>query len=64
MVSLYAEPRKIVDADEVVERLATVIPNLDGRYAQEAAIRLRVPMAETTAQQQADILALGIRPTR
>ncbi|MCY1235727.1 hypothetical protein D9M72_483550 [compost metagenome] len=31
MVSLYAEPRKIVDADEVVEKLATVIPNLDWR---------------------------------
>ena len=28
-MSLYAEPRRIVDADEVVEKLATVVPNLD-----------------------------------
>ena len=28
-VSLYAEPHKIVDADEAVEKLATVLPNLN-----------------------------------
>lgn len=28
-MSLYAEPHRIVDADEAVEKLATVIPNLD-----------------------------------
>lgn len=29
MVSLYADPRRIVDADEVVEKLAAVIRDLD-----------------------------------
>ncbi len=27
--SLFAEPRRIVDADEVIEKLATVLPDLD-----------------------------------
>ncbi len=29
MVSLYAEPRRIVDVDEAVEKLASVVPQLD-----------------------------------
>jgi cell division protein FtsI (penicillin-binding protein 3) len=29
MVSLYAEPRRIVDADEVIEKLALVLPGID-----------------------------------
>jgi len=63
MVSLYAEPRKIVDADEVVEKLATVIPNLDWRDTHR---KLRSGTAfqwlrrQLTPRQQADILALGI----
>lgn len=62
-VSLYAEPRKIVDADEVVEKLATVIPNLDWSDTHR---KLRSGSAfqwlrrQLTPRQQSDILALGI----
>src|SRR5690606_6542299 len=63
MVSLYAEPRRIVDADEVVEKLATVIPDLDWGGTHR---KLRSTSAfqwlkrQLTPRQQADILALGI----
>lgn len=63
MVSLYAEPRRIVDADEVVEKLAQVVPNLDWS---ETHRRLRSGTGfqwlrrQLTPKQQADILALGL----
>ena len=63
MVSLYAEPRRIIDADEVVEKLASVIPNLDWS---ETHRKLRSQSAfqwlrrQLTPKQQADILALGL----
>ncbi|KGD89201.1 penicillin-binding protein 2 [Rhizobium sp. YS-1r] len=63
MVSLYADPRRIVDADEVVEKLAQVIPNLDWG---ETHKRLRSGTAfqwlkrQLTPRQQAAVLALGI----
>ncbi len=63
MVSLYADPRRIVDPDEVVEKLATVIPNIDWR---ETHRRLRSDTGfqwlrrQLTPRQQADILDLGI----
>ncbi len=63
MVSLYADPRKIVDANEVVEKLSAVIPNLDWRDTHK---KLRSNTAfqwlrrQLTPRQQADILALGI----
>ncbi|MCR6498330.1 penicillin-binding protein 2 [Shinella sp. CPCC 101442] len=63
MVSLYAEPRRIIDADEVVEKLAMVVPNLDWS---ETHKRLRSQSAfqwlrrQLTPKQQADILALGL----
>ncbi|MCQ4633419.1 penicillin-binding protein 2 [Shinella sp. CPCC 100929] len=63
MVSLYAEPRRIVDADEVVEKLAMVVPNLDWS---ETHRRLRSDSAfqwlrrQLTPKQQSDILALGL----
>ncbi len=62
-VSLYAEPRRIIDADEVVEKLALVVPNLDWR---ETHRKLRTDSAfqwlrrQLTPKQQADILALGL----
>ncbi|MFC6448212.1 peptidoglycan D,D-transpeptidase FtsI family protein [Shinella zoogloeoides] len=62
-VSLYAEPRRILDADEVVEKLALVVPNLDWR---ETHRKLRSDSAfqwlrrQLTPKQQADILALGL----
>jgi cell division protein FtsI (penicillin-binding protein 3) len=63
MVSLYADPRRIVDADEVVERLALVVPNLDWS---ETHRKLRSATAfqwlrrQLTPKQQADIMALGL----
>ncbi|MGV1908542.1 peptidoglycan D,D-transpeptidase FtsI family protein [Agrobacterium cavarae] len=63
MVSLYADPRRIVDPDEVVEKLAQVFPNLDWKDTDK---KLRSGTAfqwlrrQLTPRQQADILALGI----
>lgn len=63
MISLYADPRRIVDPNEVVEKLAGVIPNLDWRETHQ---KLRSKTAfqwlkrQLTPRQQADILALGI----
>jgi cell division protein FtsI (penicillin-binding protein 3) len=63
MMSLYAEPIRIVDADEVLEKLATVIPDLDWSTTHR---KLRSKSAfqwlkrQLTPRRQADILALGI----
>jgi cell division protein FtsI (penicillin-binding protein 3) len=63
MVSLYAEPRRIVDADEVVEKLATVLPAIDWSDFHK---KLRSKTAfqwlkrQLTPRQQADIMKLGI----
>ncbi len=63
MISLYADPRKIVDPNEVVEKLAAVLPNLDWSDTNK---KLRSKTAfqwlrrQLTPKQQADILALGI----
>lgn len=63
MVSLYAEPRRIIDPDEAVEKLATVLPNLDWN---ETHRKLRSESAfqwlrrQLTPRQQSEIMALGI----
>ncbi|SOC41640.1 peptidoglycan synthetase FtsI [Rhizobium subbaraonis] len=63
MVSLYGEPRRIVDADEAVEKLASVIPDLDWaethkKLTSKSAFQwLR---RQLTPKQQAEILQLGI----
>jgi cell division protein FtsI (penicillin-binding protein 3) len=63
MLSLYAEPRRIVDADEVIEKLASVLPGIDWSDIHR---KLRSPSAfqwlqrQLTPRQQADILKLGI----
>lgn len=62
-VSLYAEPRRIVDADEVVEKLATVLPNLDWGDTHKklrSASAFQWLRRQLTPRQQSDILALGI----
>ena len=58
-VSLFAEPHKIVDPDEAVEMLATVLPDLDvkGTYRKLSSQWLR---RQLTPKQQSEILALGI----
>ncbi|MUO44722.1 penicillin-binding protein 2 [Agrobacterium vitis] len=62
-VSLYAEPRRIVDADEVVEKLATVLPNLDWGDTHkklQSGTGFQWLRRQLTPRQQSDILALGI----
>lgn len=63
MVSLYAEPRRVIDADEAVEKLDTVIPGLNWADTHK---KLRSDSAfqwlkrQITPRQQAAILELGI----
>lgn len=61
--SLYGEPRRVVDADEAIELLSTVLPDLDI----EKAYRKLTTKAgfvwlkrELTPSQQSQILSLGI----
>ena len=62
-VSLYAEPHKIVDADEAVEQLSTVLPNLnvtDIYNKLKSPSRFQWLRRQLTPKQQSEILALGI----
>src|SRR5690554_1527588 len=63
VASLFGEPRRIVDPDEAVEALSSVLPDVDykewHRKLSSGAgfVWLR---RELTPRQQADVLALGI----
>ncbi|MCF3639374.1 penicillin-binding protein 2 [Rhizobium sp. TRM95111] len=62
-VSLYAEPHKIVDADEALEKLQLVLPDLDPKdiYGKLVAkSRFQWLKRQLTPRQQSEILALGI----
>jgi cell division protein FtsI (penicillin-binding protein 3) len=62
-VSLYAEPHKIVDADEAVEQLSTVLPSLnvtDIYNKLKSKSRFQWLRRQLTPKQQSEILALGI----
>jgi cell division protein FtsI (penicillin-binding protein 3) len=62
-VSLYAEPHKIVDADEAVEQLSTVLPSLnvtDIYNKLKSPTRFQWLRRQLTPKQQSEILALGI----
>ncbi|MDM9620955.1 cell division protein [Rhizobium sp. AC44/96] len=63
-VSLFAEPNKVVDADEAVEKLSTVLPDLDvkGTYKKLANRNSHFAWLrrQLTPKQQSQILALGI----
>ena len=62
-VSLFAEPNKIVDADEAVELLATVLPDLDmpGIHRKLSSnSRFQWLRRQLTPKQQSQILSLGI----
>ncbi len=63
-VSLFAEPNKVVDTDEAVEKLATVLPDLDvkGTYKKLAnrTSHFAWLRRQLTPKQQSQILALGI----
>lgn len=61
--SLFAEPRRIVDADEAIEKLSTVLPDLN---YEQTWNRLRSGAGfvwlrrQLSPRQQAEIMALGI----
>lgn len=61
--SLFAEPRRIVDVDEAIERLATVLPDLN---YEQTYNRLKSGAGfvwlrrQLTPKQQADIMNLGV----
>lgn len=61
--ALYGEPRRIIDPDEAVEALASVLPDVDYRdwhrklSSGAGFVWLR---REITPKQQADVMALGI----
>ena len=61
--SLFAEPRRIVDADETIEKLTTVLPDLQ---VEQTYHKLRNGAGfvwlrrQLTPKQQADIMALGL----
>ena len=62
-VSLYAEPHKIVDVDEAVELLNSVLPDLDvkGTYKKlSSKSHFQWLRRQLTPKQQNQILALGI----
>ncbi|GAA3066021.1 penicillin-binding protein 2 [Rhizobium viscosum] len=63
-VSMYAEPYKIVDVDEAVEKLATVITDLDMKdvYSKLSEKRSKFTWIkrQLTPKQQGQILGLGI----
>ncbi|MFB9951782.1 peptidoglycan D,D-transpeptidase FtsI family protein [Rhizobium puerariae] len=62
-VSLFAEPHKIVDADEVIEKLSTVLHDLDVKstYSKlKSNSRFQWLRRQLTPKQQSQILALGI----
>ncbi|TRL37505.1 peptidoglycan D,D-transpeptidase FtsI family protein [Rhizobium straminoryzae] len=62
-VSLFAEPHKIVDPDEVIEKLRTVLPDLDTRQMYNklsSKSRFQWLRRQLTPKQQSQILALGI----
>jgi len=61
--SLYAEPRRIVDVDEALEKLTAVLPDLD---QEQTYHKLRSDAGfvwlrrQLTPRQEAEIMALGI----
>ncbi len=62
-VSLFAEPNKIIDADEVIEKLSTVLNDLDvkGTYSKLTSnSRFQWLRRQLSPKQQSQILALGI----
>ncbi len=61
--SLFAEPNRIVDVDEAVEKLASVLPELHHEQTYnklKSRARFVWLKRQLTPRQQADILALGI----
>ncbi|QPC88207.1 penicillin-binding protein 2 [Mesorhizobium sp. NBSH29] len=61
--SLFAEPRRIVDADEAIEKIATVLPDLDFEQTYnklKSGAGFVWLKRQLSPRQQNDIMALGI----
>lgn len=62
-LSLFAEPRRIVDADEIIEKLQTVLPDLE---VEQTYKKLKTTAGfvwlkrQLTPKQQSEIMALGL----
>lgn len=62
-VSLYAEPSKIIDPDEALEELSSVLPDLDAKSTYRklsSKSHFQWLRRQLTPRQQSQILALGI----
>lgn len=63
-VSLFAEPHKVIDPDEAVEMLSTVLPDLNSKVVYEKLTNKKTQFQwlsrQLTPKQQSEILALGI----
>jgi cell division protein FtsI (penicillin-binding protein 3) len=62
-VSLFAEPNKIVDADDAAEKLSTVLPDLEPKSTYRklsSKSHFQWLRRQLTPKQQSQILALGI----
>lgn len=63
-VSMFAEPNRVVDADEAVEKIAEVFPDIDRKSLYKKLADHRSHFAwlrrQLTPKQQSEILALGI----
>ncbi|MER9349334.1 penicillin-binding protein 2 [Mesorhizobium sp. M0239] len=61
--SLFAEPRRIVDADEAIEKLSTVLPDIDYErtyHKLKSGAGFVWLQRQLTPKQQSDIMQLGI----
>jgi len=62
-VSLFVEPHKVIDPDEALELLSTVLPNLDAKATYKKLTHkshFQWLQRQITPKQQSEILALGI----
>jgi cell division protein FtsI (penicillin-binding protein 3) len=63
-VSLFAEPHKVIDPDEAVELLSTVLPDLNTKQIYEKLTNKKTQFQwlsrQLTPKQQSEILSLGI----
>ncbi|MDM9625899.1 penicillin-binding protein 2 [Rhizobium sp. S152] len=63
-VSMFAEPIKVVDADDAVEKLASIFPDLDRRSTYQKLTNKRSHFAwlrrQLSPKQQSEVLKLGI----
>ena len=59
--SLFADPARVLDRDEVVEKLASVFPDLDGKRRAQGPLRSQPPLRLDPARAVAAEGAAGAR---